>query len=275
MFYFYFFIRFCHFLSQRTLNILPRPQPPSTKWVVLVAANHCLYHHWLLQLYHILTNWPLSSPFILTFIFLFLHLSLNFRVLQAKNIIATMTNLEYGLNDSSLYYDNKNINSLNINGDLHHQIVMSNGITKSSSNSISVIAFNNQEKPPYCSTLKDHNESLTRRQSSSIIHLLHLISVVVASATINGVVFGVVNNFGVFYVYLIELFRTDSILLILTPTEEQFTTVESLSVSDNITATTNTMLQPLIGKWTLPLLIDDLNLTCFCYIKLLLLFGIT
>ncbi|KPM08946.1 monocarboxylate transporter-like protein 4 [Sarcoptes scabiei] len=39
---------------------------------------------------------------------------------------------------------------------------------------------------------------------------MHLISVVLSSATINGIVFGVVNNFGVFYAYLTEMYQNDN-----------------------------------------------------------------
>ena len=36
---------------------------------------------------------------------------------------------------------------------------------------------------------------------------IHSCAIVMASATINGTIFGVVNSFGVLYVYLIEMFK--------------------------------------------------------------------
>ena len=37
---------------------------------------------------------------------------------------------------------------------------------------------------------------------------IHSCAIVMASATINGTIFGVVNSFGVLYVYLIEMFKS-------------------------------------------------------------------
>jgi len=165
-----------------------------------------------------------------------------------------MTNYQFG-SDSSPYCDN-NLNALVMNGDKQP---LSNGTCdqhpKSPSNSISIISFGNDspdtanpEKPPYNSTTMPIDDSQAGNKKSSVLHLLHLIAVVVASATINGVVFGVVNNFGVFYVYLIELFQSDTSLLSLTNADEpQWTT---LTPTTNST-TRNTLLQPLIGKMTL------------------------
>ena len=167
-----------------------------------------------------------------------------------------MTNQVFGSSsdDSPAYCDNNNMNSsLIINGDLPPAavVVFSNGTTKDPlhqhqhTNSISMVV-SNQEKPPYSPTVEEvecQERSNSKQQYTSIWHVLHLIAVVVASSTINGVVFGVVNNFGVFYVYLIELFKADTSLLTLSGTEEPLT-------SDNTTASPadSTLLQPLIGK---------------------------
>lgn len=116
----------------------------------------------------------------------------------------------------------------------------------------------NPEKPPYGTTTEDiecqgpggDNRPLTWLQK------LHMVLVVISSATINGVVFGVVNNFGVFYVYLIELFKSDTSLLSLTGSDDQSmmmmpTPADSVQ-AENQTASSggvdSALLQPLIGK---------------------------
>ena len=46
---------------------------------------------------------------------------------------------------------------------------------------------------------------------------IHSCAVVMASATINGTIFGIVNSFGVLYVYLIEMFKTEDKIQLLDP----------------------------------------------------------
>lgn len=75
----------------------------------------------------------------------------------------------------------------------------------------------------------------------SLLTIIHMILVVVASSTINGVVFGVVNNFGVFYVYLIELFKQNKGLLVWNAESAD------IGLASNATIPSDTFLQPLIG----------------------------
>ncbi len=46
---------------------------------------------------------------------------------------------------------------------------------------------------------------------------IHSCAVVMASATINGTIFGIVNSFGVLYVYLIEMFKAQEKVQLLDP----------------------------------------------------------
>ena len=85
-----------------------------------------------------------------------------------------------------------------------------------------------------------------------------MILVVISSATINGVVFGVVNNFGVFYAYLTELSKTDITALGFSNSnhEDQITTTIStvnISLTANMTTTTtlDAVVQSLIGMFVL------------------------
>lgn len=70
--------------------------------------------------------------------------------------------------------------------------------------------------------------------------------VVISSATINGVVFSVVNNFGLFYVHLIELFKEEY------GPDTSSTTQASIGngTSDDANSSTpsNSLLEPLVGK---------------------------
>lgn len=86
-----------------------------------------------------------------------------------------------------------------------------------------------------------------------------MILVVIASATINGVVFGVVNNFGVFYAHLTELSKTDITALGFSndnSQENEYHMMTSNNVSivaNNMTTTTklDAVVQSLIGMFLL------------------------
>lgn len=149
---------------------------------------------------------------------------------------------------------------LTVNGDTPSPVISGAQVeepTRSPSNCLSIVGLatkthtimgDNPEKPPYGTTIVDVECHMASSRPKSVLHVLHLISVVVASSTINGVVFGVVNNFGVFYVYLIELFKSDTSLLVLTSTEEQFPTTDMPVDNSTSVPTDSAFLQPLIGK---------------------------
>lgn len=118
--------------------------------------------------------------------------------------------------------------------------------------------YDAQEKPPYCSTtvvdLSSSSSLPPPYQTSSVekspskaislVEALHLLAVVVASSTINGVVFGVVNNFGVFYAHLTTLFKTDSSLLDWGPTFRE----NQIGQSNSTASDSSPLVQSMIGK---------------------------
>lgn len=59
------------------------------------------------------------------------------------------------------------------------------------------------------SNSEDSMSTTSGSQNSSLdTFTIHSCAIVMASATINGTIFGVVNSFGVLYVSLIEMFKT-------------------------------------------------------------------
>lgn len=87
----------------------------------------------------------------------------------------------------------------------------------------------------------ENNVNSTENKSLSMGMLIHMILVVISSSTINGIVFGVVNNFGIFYDSLVDMFKADPSLLSLSG--------EKVIVGVNQTqAPLPEFLQPLIGK---------------------------
>nr|XP_046918510.1 monocarboxylate transporter 10-like isoform X2 [Dermatophagoides farinae] len=113
----------------------------------------------------------------------------------------------------------------------------------SSSNSSSSSSSSSCCSPPPTPSSISTSSCLIMNGDYSIWQILHMILVVISSATINGVVFGVVNNFGVFYAYLTELSKTDITALGFSNSnhEDQITTTIStvnISLTANMTTTT-------------------------------------
>ncbi|CAG2100590.1 unnamed protein product [Medioppia subpectinata] len=64
----------------------------------------------------------------------------------------------------------------------------------------------------------DMKSATSGRKSTTIDEFnIHTYAIVIASATINGTIFGVVNSFGVLYVYLLEMFKTQQKVQFLEP----------------------------------------------------------
>lgn len=118
--------------------------------------------------------------------------------------------------------------------------------------------FYSEEKPPYNSTVAavtdgaqytpspskppmDAESSQSSESPLTLRQMCHMVSVVISSSIINGVVFGVVNNFGLFYYYLVELFKTDDSILHWTSQDDE------PDVASNST-TSDALRQSLIGR---------------------------
>lgn len=178
-----------------------------------------------------------------------------------------MTNQQFGSSDTAAAAsppvydcDTTNMNQEEEEEDCRNQrpsgpvevVKLTNGgncISNLNSTPIHQFSAENPEKPPYGTTTEDvecQQRGGGGSSATSWLTVLHMISVVIASATINGVVFGVVNNFGVFYVYLIELFKADTSLLTFAGSDEQ-----AMIPGENATSSSavdSALLQPLIGK---------------------------
>lgn len=110
-------------------------------------------------------------------------------------------------------------------------------------------------------TVSHQLSTLSSSSSTSFWKILHKIIVVIASATINGVVFGVVNNFGVFYAHLTELSKTDAISSLGFFNKNANNLMESVNNDKLITnsynnidanhTTSGAVVQSLIGKYSL------------------------
>lgn len=161
-----------------------------------------------------------------------------------------MTNQQFGSSDTAAAVydcDKTNMNQEDCKKNLPSSGPVMNGNSNlMMSTPLHQCSSENPEKPPYGTTTEDVEcQKGNDNTPTSWLTVLHMISVVIASATINGVVFGVVNNFGVFYVYLIELFKADTSLLTFAGSDEQLMPGENATSS----AVDSALLQPLIGKF--------------------------
>lgn len=96
------------------------------------------------------------------------------------------------------------------------------------------------QDPTSPSETKEMIEESAKSTKLSTWTIVHMVLVVIASSTINGVVFGVVNNFGVFYVYLIKLFKENRGL---------FAWNDYDASSAAVNSTSDWLSEPLIGMY--------------------------
>lgn len=102
-------------------------------------------------------------------------------------------------------------------------------------------------KPPMDSDSANYTPASSQSSECkpTMRQITHMILVVIASSIINGVVFGVVNNFGLFYYYLVELIKAEDSVLVWAGTEDE---ENMASVLSSNSTKSDALRQSFIGK---------------------------